>query len=183
MGKHIKAISKQLFEDNFTNESFKNYDSACFISILDMDNDEQKYDKTINNFLQVKMWDVETDVKDADGVIYNKPSDTELKKIVDFVNKHKDKIGFIIHCSAGVSRSGAVATFIYDKFLSEIDKDKFRYENKHIMPNIYILNRLKELDANSQKRHFYEIEGDEESSEELNNYLIDTFKDYFKNLK
>lgn len=74
-----------------------------------------------------------------------KPNDNELKMIVDFINKHKEKSVFMVHCSAGISRSGAVATFLYDKFLSEIDKEQFRRENKYIRPNLYILNRLKSL--------------------------------------
>lgn len=69
-------------------------------------------------------------------------------KIVMFVNKHKGKSCFIIHCSAGISRSGAVATFIKDKFNDEININFFNNENKYIQPNLYILKRLKELDNN-----------------------------------
>ncbi len=181
--KQIKAIPKQLFENNFSNKEFEYYDYACFISILDNDNDEKRYEGAVDNFLQVKMWDIERDAKDTDGTIYEKPPDIELKKIVDFVNKHKDKSVFVIHCTAGVSRSGAVATFLYDKFLSEIDKEKFRYENIHIVPNLYILNRLKELDKESDKLKIFEIEDDKESEEALNGYITDAIKDYFKNLK
>ena len=115
--------------------------------VLDIDNDEQKFDLSIENFLQVKMWDIEKDITDNDGTIYEKPSDIELKKIVDFVNKHKDKSVFMVHCSAGISRSGAVATFIRNKFINEIDKEKFNSENKYIQPNLYVLKRLNELDA------------------------------------
>ena len=93
------------------------------------------------------MWDIEKDITDTNGFIYEKPSDIELKKIVDFVNKHKDKSVFLVHCSAGISRSGDVATFIRDKFIDEIDKEKFSSENKSIQPNLYVLKRLKELDA------------------------------------
>ena len=64
----------------------------------------------------------------------------QLKKIVPGAP-------YIDHCSAGISRSGAVATFLYDKFLSEIDKEQFRRENKYIRPNLYILTRLKSLDT------------------------------------
>jgi predicted protein tyrosine phosphatase len=53
-----------------------------------------------------------------------------------------------VHCSAGISRSGAVATFLYDKFFMEIDKEVFRRENKYITPNLFILKRLKYLDEN-----------------------------------
>ena len=144
--KQIKAIPKLVFDNHFTDKEFKYYDYACFISILDIDNNEQKFDKSIDNFLQVKMWDIEEDLFENGELKYEKPNDNELKKIVDFINKHKDKSVFIVHCSAGISRSGAVATFLYDKFLSEIDKEQFRRENKYIRPNLYILNRLKSLE-------------------------------------
>lgn len=145
--KQIKAISKRVFDDNFTDKEFNRYDYACFISILDPDNDEQKFNLSIENFLQIRMWDIEKDIINNDEVIYEKPSDIELKKIVDFINKHKDKSIFIVHCSAGISRSGAIATFIKNKFIDEIDKERFNYENKYIQPNLYILKRLNEIDA------------------------------------
>ena len=146
--KQIKAISKLLFEKNFTDKEIDYYKGyACFISILDFDNEERKYDYSMDNFLQVKMWDIEEDLVSSNGKEYKKPSDIELQKIVYFVNKHEDKVNFIIHCSAGISRSGAVATFIHHKFYDEVDKDKFMQENKYIQPNLYVLNRLKILDA------------------------------------
>ena len=145
--KQIRAIPKFIFDEHFTDKEFKYYDYACFISILDIDNNEQKFDKSIDNFLQVKMWDIEEDLFENGELKYEKPNDNELKNIVDFINKHKDKSVFIVHCSAGISRSGAVATFIKDKFIDEVDKEKFNTENKYIQPNLYILKRLNELDA------------------------------------
>ena len=40
--KQIKAIPKLVFDKHFTDKEFKYYDYACFISILDIDNNEQK---------------------------------------------------------------------------------------------------------------------------------------------
>lgn len=145
--KQIQALPKKVFDENFSNEKFKQYYYACFISILDIDNDELKYDKSIDNFLQVKMWDIEKDIFEDNIIKYEKPNDSELIKIVDFVNKHKDKCVFVVHCSAGISRSGAVAMFIRDKFKNEVNFDKFYNENKYICPNLYILKRLKMLDS------------------------------------
>lgn len=145
--KQIQAIPKLVFDKHFTHKEFKYYDYACFISILDIDNNEQKFDTTIDNFLQVKMWDIEKDLFENNELKYEKPSEKELKRIVEFINKHKDKTVFIVHCSAGISRSGAVATFIKEKFMSEVDKENFMKENKFIQPNLYILNRLKLLDG------------------------------------
>ena len=147
--KQVKAIAKLVFDKHFTDKEFKYYDYACFISIIDINNDEKKFDKLIDNFLQVKMWDIEEDLFENGQLKYERPNDKELKNIVDFINKYKDKSVFIVHCSAGISRSGAVATFLYDKFLSEIDKEQFRRENRYIIPNLYILNRLKSLDSHN----------------------------------
>jgi predicted protein tyrosine phosphatase len=136
--KQIRALSKLHFDSNFTNERIKSNSDCCFISILDCDNTEEKYDKSLGNFIQIKIWDSEEGEKT--------PNDIELQKIVDFVNLNQDKKAFIVHCSAGVSRSGAVATFIRYKFIYDIDKEKFMRENRNIQPNLYILNRLMYMD-------------------------------------
>jgi predicted protein tyrosine phosphatase len=149
--KQIRALPKMVFDERFNDELFKSYSFGAFISILDCDNSENKYDTSIENFLQVKMWDIEEDVVHNGEIQYLKPSDAELQRIVDFINKHNDKTSFIIHCSAGISRSGAVATFLYDKFLMQVDKEVFRRENKFIRPNLYILKRLKALDCYGNK--------------------------------
>ena len=41
--KQIRAIPKLVFDKHFTDKEFKYYDYACFISILDIDNNEQKF--------------------------------------------------------------------------------------------------------------------------------------------
>ena len=96
--KQIKAIPKLVFDKHFTDKEFKYYYYACFISILDIDNNEQKFDKSIDNFLQVKMWDIEEDLFENGELKYEKPNDNELKMIVDFINKHKNKSIFMVHC-------------------------------------------------------------------------------------
>ncbi len=145
--KQVRAVAKYIFDKSFPIEYIKYYSGTCFMSILDCDNNECKYDLAIDNFLQVRMWDIEED-EFCDGVLKSeKPHESKLQEIVDFINKHKDKSLFIVHCSAGISRSGAVARFIYEKFREEIDKERFLRDNKNIMPNIYILNKLKELDG------------------------------------
>ena len=89
--KQVKAIPKLVFDKNFTDKEFKYYDYACFISILDIDNNEQKFDKSIDNFLQVKMWDIEEDLFENGELKYEKPNDNELKTSLILSIKHKDK--------------------------------------------------------------------------------------------
>jgi predicted protein tyrosine phosphatase len=144
--KKINAISKFTFDTNFNNEIIKKYtNKVCFISILDCDNHELKYDCTLENFLQVKMWDIESDIIQNNIIKYKKPEDSELLKIINFINLHNSKSHFIVHCSAGISRSGAVVRYISEKF-NDIDIDYFKKENKQIQPNLFILNRLRNLD-------------------------------------
>lgn len=148
--KVIKALPKRVFDANFSNEYFISHPQAAFISIISCNSTDFKYDATIDNFIQVKMYDIEEDVKkvDLNGNItnYEKPSDEELQKIVDFCNKHANKSVFIIHCDAGISRSGAVAIYLRDKFSNEVDYKKFSKDNEYICPNLYVLCRLKKID-------------------------------------
>ncbi len=156
--KKILAMSKANFDESFENKTFLAYPECVFISILDPDNNERKYDNTIVNFLQVKMHDIEEDLyekKDENGVgrisdaengllVYEKPSEIELMKIVMFIENHKDKDKFFVHCSAGISRSGAVARYLSER-LDNVDVENFKKVNKHTMPNLYILKRLHAL--------------------------------------
>lgn len=142
--KLIIALPKAIFDKIYTSDIIAKKDYACFISILDEDNEEKKHDCSLPNFLQVKMWDVEKDLEDMNGRQYEKPSDEELQKIVDFIDSHKDKFYFVVHCSAGISRSGAVARYILERF-EDSNKEWFNQQNKFIQPNLYILKRLKEL--------------------------------------
>jgi len=146
----IIALSKRVFDGSFSDDVFIERNDCAFISILDVDNFESKYDINIDNFLQVRMWDIEEDCYDCNGKFYLKPSDDELIKIINFIDRHDDKTLFIVHCSAGVSRSGAVVTYIKDKFIdkmSTLDRERFLRDNRNIQPNLYILNRLKVLDG------------------------------------
>lgn len=145
--KQIRAISKLEFDIYFNSGNIPHYEHVCFISILDINEKSSNCDITSDNFLQVRMWDIEDDLYEHGKLRYEKPSDIELQKLVNFIKKHNDTTGFIVHCSAGISRSGAVATFIYDKYQSEIDSELFTCENKYINPNKYILNRMKILDV------------------------------------
>lgn len=146
--KNIRAIPLDYFFEQVSNEYIKAQTNWCFISILDPSDDlnDSKYDKTLDNFLQVKMWDVKEDIYCDGELIYEKPTDEALQQITDFINKHSSKQAFIIHCTAGISRSGAVARFVFDKFAGDVDVLQFNEGNKYIRPNQYILERLKEID-------------------------------------
>lgn len=65
------------------------------------------------------------------------------KLIVEFVKANQNVGNFIVHCAAGVSRSGAVAKFITEYFGGE-DKDFYKL-NPYTKPNQRILTILRNL--------------------------------------
>ncbi|MFW6225742.1 MAG: hypothetical protein ACOC3V_02130 [bacterium] len=65
----------------------------------------------------------------------------QAEELFYFIERNKHKNTCIIHCSAGISRSGAVGTFIVDYF--NLDWFKFKSNNPHIHPNNHVLKLLK----------------------------------------
>lgn len=70
-------------------------------------------------------------------------SEAQGQQILDFVRANEDKKVFIVHCAAGVSRSGAVAKFIMEYF-GETHLEYWMI-NKNTQPNIRIVNILRKL--------------------------------------
>ena len=60
--------------------------------------------------------------------------------IIKFVDAHKESPIMFVHCSAGISRSGAVATFITE--MHKLDNDQFMKDNPQILPNNWVFNML-----------------------------------------
>src|SRR4030042_172796 len=71
-------------------------------------------------------------------------SKKQARQIIDFVDKIKDDSDSVIllHCDAGISRSGAVGSFICD-YLG-LNYKKFLKVNPQVLPNQYVLRLLKE---------------------------------------
>lgn len=66
-------------------------------------------------------------------------SKEDAEKIVEFVERNKDR-RFLVHCTAGVSRSGAVGEYI--RRVINLDWGKFIRANPHVKPNNYVLMML-----------------------------------------
>jgi len=67
----------------------------------------------------------------------------DAKRIVDHVLKfhdHPAPWAFLVNCMAGISRSGAVATFV--QRLAGVPADHFLTQNKDLHPNGYVLKLL-----------------------------------------
>ena len=75
----------------------------------------------------------------------------KAKKLYQFIKKNKDKSMVVIHCGAGISRSGAVGTFIQDTY-GTVSYEDFKRKNARIQPNNHILKLLqKELKKDKSK--------------------------------
>ena len=70
-------------------------------------------------------------------------SEEDAKRIVDHVvrfHEHPERWECLVHCMAGVSRSGAVGTFI--QRVAGIPADHFLTQNTGLHPNRYVLKLL-----------------------------------------
>ena len=70
----------------------------------------------------------------------------QARELIEFIIKNADKPICIVHCAAGISRSGAVGRFINDFFGG--DDEFFRKTNPHIHPNSLVTRLLKEVFRN-----------------------------------
>lgn len=66
----------------------------------------------------------------------------KAKKLYEFIKRNKDKSMAIVHCGAGISRSGAVGTFIHDLY-GTMTFEEFKRKNPRIQPNGHILKLLR----------------------------------------
>lgn len=72
--------------------------------------------------------------------IFNK---YKARRLYEFIKQNKNKSMAIIHCAAGISRSGAVGTFIYDLYGHDsMTWEEFKRKNPRIQPNSYVLSLL-----------------------------------------
>lgn len=76
----------------------------------------------------------------------------KAKKLYKFIKDNKNKSLAILHCGAGISRSGAVGNFIYDLYgKNDMTWDEFKRKNPQIQPNIYILKLLRKVYEEDKK--------------------------------
>lgn len=129
-------ISKGIDSDNVHLK-----EQSFFISINDTcGTEEVPYFKPSKNVLVLFFDDVDHDFQSGEHFIKAFTSEQAVE-VLEFIQKHKEKESCIIHCTAGVSRSGAVATFVNDNFGGS-DKIDFDKNNPYILPNALVLQLL-----------------------------------------
>ncbi len=153
----VHILSKQQFEDQMnihqiTDKTVESFDKIMFISILNTDDIGDNighFKNNHSNVLVLKFDDVEVDLNwEADEQFYGAHAFTEKQGqlVIDFIKENKHKTTCLVHCSAGISRSGAVGTFVSDYFRA--DYTQFKKRNPHIHPNGLVLRTLKKLTYN-----------------------------------
>ena len=149
----IKILSKPEF-NQFMGEygiSDENVESRmkdiALISINDTEGqwNASWFDRDHPNVLRLWFDDVSTDEQKSPTNPFTCRAFTEdqARMVFEFIKSNSDK-DFLVHCSAGISRSGAVGSFINDYLDS--DRDFFEKFNRHrIMPNAHVSRLLNKL--------------------------------------
>lgn len=93
------------------------------------------------NFLSVWFHDLTRKNHENDILI----SEEQAEQIASFIKTMDKSKDLIVHCSAGISRSGAVGVIANDYLNAPESNDyKFFWQNhKHIQPNWYVISKIK----------------------------------------
>ena len=156
--KKVYILSKREFDSLMTKKGL-NVDNVvdkvpmtAFISIcseVDQENfldQRPHFTKDTDNVLNLLFEDITEDVMTktmGKDVLMKAFTKDQGKKIVEFLEKHKDKESLIVHCAAGISRSGAVGTFAAEYY--DLNYSDFKKDNPHIHPNSLVITTLRRL--------------------------------------
>ena len=82
---------------------------------------------------------------EQDAHLWDSPLFTaeQAKRVVrhlQVIHRRESSEMLVVQCFAGISRSGAIATFASD--LYQLSYDKFKVDNPHVQPNSYVLALL-----------------------------------------
>lgn len=125
------------FDGELITESFKEKEQikdvpyiTCWFNDISKDECNSIKYKNVNSLLNDDVY-----------ILFN---ESKAKDIINFVDCIKDKVKvLIVHCTAGISRSGAVGYWV-NKYLG-LDENKFMRLNSQIYPNRYVYNILCEV--------------------------------------
>lgn len=155
-----REFDKLMIENNITDENVESRDSIFFISITDTpellsklgfneDRNNHYFKEDHENVINLDFDDVENDgessptKKDRDTRAF---SEKQAKRLYEFIKQHKDKETCIVHCMAGISRSGAVGSFVNG--YAQGDWERFKRDNPWIVPNARVYRMLNEVKYN-----------------------------------
>jgi len=102
----------------------------------------------MRRFLSLDFWDLTNDntyekvkIRYPDAKLFDQKHATKIIKFLDIIQEEKEESILVVHCSAGISRSGAVGTFAND--YCGLDYSELIKTNCNIMANQYVLRTLR----------------------------------------
>ena len=122
-------------------------DYAAFISIISPDQPAERhyFERDTPNVLNLEFDDADEEIEKAYKLSASPVhlfSVEDANKIIDFIQSNIG-MDFYVHCTAGVSRSGAVGWFI--RQMTNSNFEDFCIHNPQINPNGYVLKILNEV--------------------------------------
>lgn len=146
----IYVMSKVQFQDlinrnGIDDSTVDEFIKYAFICIDDTNGEFYSYPLFCmdhHNVLRLSFDDVEEDlqISPTNKKMTKAFTEKDAKKIIEFLNSNKNIDNLIIHCAAGISRSGAVGRFALEYLKG--DQEFFYNNNKHILPNAKVLRIL-----------------------------------------
>lgn len=128
---HIYVMPRVKFISELKSLSEQQFVAGAFISIHDPGNNTIIEDSS--NVLNLWFHDSDEETFLEGEVLF----DIDMaQRIHKFVEENKDAKFWMIHCTAGKCRSGAVGEVLSDYF--EIPWNMFKRDNPQIQPNIYV---------------------------------------------
>jgi len=125
-------FNRDMMENKLNDENIEDANIALISINGTSGNEESWFKQDHSNVLRLWFDDVITDIIISPKESYRVFTQEQADKAIDFIQKNK-KRNFIIHCAAGISRSGSIGRFIVDYL--EGDREYFEEHNKHILPN------------------------------------------------
>lgn len=150
---NIFVWSRQKFKEELKTMNEQAFASSAFISIHSPNvglsfNDTEPILSDCDNVLNLWFHDIDPE-QEREWVETNPPYqevlfDEEMAvKIKEFVLRNISAKKWVIHCTAGICRSGAVGEVLSEFF--NIPYFEFKRVNPQIRPNIYVKNVLKSV--------------------------------------
>lgn len=158
MIKTITVVPRICIEDmiKYKQKPFENWALISLWSekeLLTQSNTEVLKELSCKNMISIRFTDLTKDEYDRVKDEYERTKKSRkniilfeqqhARTIIDFIDEIKNNVDeLVVHCHAGISRSGAVGLFIC-RYL-QLDENEFRQLNAGIGPNFYILSVLNE---------------------------------------
>ena len=127
----------------------------AFLISIQNDTGDKDYKPTFTESLKnvhvVAFSDVEQDtptklIGTDETVVAKAMTPQQAQDMYAFIKKHRHRKTCLIHCTAGVARSGAVGAFVAE--LMGVNYFDFKRANPNVQPNVHVLKLLREARLN-----------------------------------